>query len=71
MKTSPCKAAPSCKVEVIFATGPNGTVVLDSKAPVYRVIERDGALIAERTTDCFVTHFATCKDPGRFHKGKP
>jgi hypothetical protein len=65
-----CKAAPACKIPVIFAEGPNGTVVLDAKAPVYRVVERDGLLVAERMADCFVTHFATCKDPNRFSGGK-
>ncbi len=70
LKTSTCKAAPVCTVPVIFATGPNGHVVLDARAPVYRLVERDGALIAERATDCFVTHFATCKDPNRFSRSK-
>lgn len=70
IRTTACKAAPACAVPVIFAAGPNGPVILDAKAPVYRVVERHGELVAERTTDCFVTHFATCKDPNRFSKAK-
>jgi len=64
-----CKAA-VCSAPVIFAKGPNGTVVLDARAPVYRVVVRDTGLVAERTEDCFVTHFATCRDPNSFSKPK-
>lgn len=64
-----CKS-PACSAPVIFARGPNGTVVLDARAPVYRVVVRESGLVAERVEDCFVSHFVTCKEPKQFSKPK-
>jgi hypothetical protein len=43
------------------ADGKPGTVPLNVPAPVYRVTQVTPLLLAERATDCFVTHFATCR----------
>jgi hypothetical protein len=69
--TVPCKDE-TCTIPIIFALGPNGSLPLDSRAPVYRVEEQNGILVAIRVVDCFVLHHATCKNPGRFSgKKKP
>ena len=71
MKTVPCKAAPDCAIPILWAETPEGArIPLDSRAPVYRVEERDGKTIAIRMANTFVTHFATCRHADRFSKGK-
>lgn len=69
--TVACKAAPFCKIPILWAETPEGArIPLDARAQVYRAVHRDGRVIAERVTDCYVTHFATCKHADQFSRGR-
>jgi len=70
MKKVPCKGE-GCNTKIIFGideeTGK--TIPLDSSAPVYCVDFDEDKPRVRRVTDCFVSHFATCKRPNAFSKG--
>jgi hypothetical protein len=67
MSVRPCK---KCDVKIAFARTSTGKMIpLDMRAPVYRIVEGDGEMQAERVDDCFVTHFATCPAATSFSKG--
>jgi len=76
MRRAPCHGA-TCKKVIAWAEmrveQDDGSVVttripLDVAAPVYRVIKEDasGDPIVRRERDCYVSHFATCKDAAQF-----
>lgn len=65
MKTSLCKA---CKKEITWAKTEKGaTIPLDRVKPIYRVEEGEGGFPkAVKVEGAYISHFATCTDPGRF-----
>jgi hypothetical protein len=68
-----CRGA-SCKTEVLFALDNHGKrQILDTVAPVYRLVRRDpdGTAHVTRADGFYVTHFATCRDAGQFTKAAP
>lgn len=62
----PVRTCPACSAPLHFAKSPSSEkkIPLDSRAACYRIV--DG--VAVRVDDVFVTHFATCSDPERFHR---
>ena len=64
MKTSPCKA---CKKEITWAVTEKGaTIPLDKIGPIYEIEEVEGVMNAVKIEGAYISHFATCTDPGRF-----
>jgi len=65
------KSCEACGVPLMLVVGPNGKQIpLDTKAPVYELHTSREGVRCRRAAGAYVTHYATCTDPGRFSRGR-